>query len=60
MAKDKKLKGMENFRCPKCLHWNEFLKSEKVKTLLGLPDDTLQVKLNGEAWRGNWMLPNRI
>lgn len=59
-AKNKKLKGIENFRCAKCLYWIEFLKSAKVKTLLGLADDTLQVKLNGESWRGEWMLPKRI
>jgi hypothetical protein len=58
-AKDQKLKGMDHFRCPKCTYWSEYLRSKKVKTMLGLPDD-LQVKLGGEAWRGDWQLQGKL
>lgn len=26
-AKDQKLKGLDHFRCPKCTHWSQFLRS---------------------------------
>lgn len=59
-AKYMVLNGLDLFRCPKCSHWLKFLRSKKAKVLLALPDDELQIKLSGEAWREEWNVPNKL
>lgn len=57
MAKDFEYKGFEQYKCPKCSYWFDFLMTPKAKALIGCGTESLEVKLNGEMWRDSWFPP---